>query len=91
MTLAQMLATQTPMVQDGGHMMGLHWGWWGFWIVVLMLLLWGVGRGLGRGGSQGGETTSGASAEETLRRRFAKGEIDEEEYRRRLEALRDRT
>jgi putative membrane protein len=30
----------------------------------------------------------GDSAEEILRRRFASGEIDEDEYRRRLDALR---
>ena len=49
----------------------------GFWLLVI----WG-GVTLYR------SLSGGRGAEETLRRRFARGEIDEEEYQRRLEALR---
>ena len=89
MTGAMAMTAQMPRWQDGGHVMGWHWGWWAFWIVLILLLAWGVARGLGRGGASGGGSGGDVSAEETLRRRFAAGEIDEEEYTRRLEALRE--
>ena len=88
MTDALMTMTQMPMGLDGGHVMGWHWGWWAFWIVLILLLAWGMARGIGRRGASGGGTEAGVSAEETLRRRFAAGEIDEEEFNRKLEALR---
>ncbi len=56
-----------------------------FWVLVVALL-WGIWR---RGGSRrwyrGGD---GKPAEELLADRFARGEIDEEEYNKRLEVLR---
>jgi putative membrane protein len=66
-----------------GHMwtMGL------FWIVMLVaavaLIVWLV-----RAGSGGGGTGQRPSAEELLRERYARGEIDDEEYRKRLDELR---
>ena len=89
MTPMMTTIAQMPMWQDGGHLMGLHWGWWTFWIVLLALLVLGVARGFGGGRSRGGGTPAETSAEEVLRRRFAAGEIDEKEYERRLKALRD--
>lgn len=89
MTNAMMAMAQMPMWQDGGHVMGLHWGWWTFWIVLLVFLVWAVARGFGGGGRERVDRGSAVSAEERLRRRFAEGEIDEEEYNRRLETLRN--
>lgn len=77
----------------------MGWGWDGaggswwmmgigglFWLLVLGLVVWLVLRAAGgRDVVPGGE-----SAEELLRRRFASGEIDAEEYERRLEVLRRR-
>lgn len=72
---------------------GWHAGeWWMmgigllFWLVLLGLAVWFVVRAAGR---QRAEPRSEA-AEEILRRRFASGEIDAEEYERRLEVLRRR-
>ena len=81
-------------------MWGHGWGW-GYWLGtgITMILFWalvilaivalvryllGTTRGPGRGGPGGGQTR----AEEVLAERFARGEIDEEEYKRRLEVLR---
>ena len=89
MTRMTTMIAQMPMWQDGGHLMGLHWGWWTFWIVLLVLLVLGVASGFGGGRRGGGATPAETSAEEVLRRCFAAGEIDEEEYQRRLKALRD--
>ncbi len=67
-----------------------------FWIVVLVLLVgifgrhwrrarWNAMGGYGRFGAWG---AAGRSAETTLAERFAQGDIDEKEYRARLEVLR---
>lgn len=73
------------------------WGWdtaggWlmmGFgmiiWVVVIALVVWLFVRATGPRPTGGGTSES---AEELLRRRFAAGEIDAEEYQRRLETLR---
>lgn len=75
--------------------MGWHWAdasWWAMglgmlgWLLLLAitvaLIVWLVNRNA-PGRQQGGE-----SADEILRRRFASGEIDAEEYERRLSVLR---
>ena len=84
---------------DGG-MMG-DWGafgWLGmivpllFWGGLLALIVWAVMR-ISPGG-RGGSTPDGGgprSAEDTLKERFARGEIDDEEYEQRLGVLRGGT
>jgi putative membrane protein len=80
-------------------MWGYDWGW-GAWLVmsVMMVLFWGLViagivvlvRYLG-GGRQGGPPAAdrgGPSAEELLDERFARGEINQDEYTRRRELLR---
>jgi len=51
-------------------------------IVIVAVLVWLVVRGVGQ------RSGTGESAEDLLRRRFAAGEIDDEEYAKRLEVLR---
>jgi putative membrane protein len=57
------------------------------WVILLAgvigLVVWLVNRGAGGQHREGGD-----SAEEVLRRRFASGEIDAEEYASRLSVLR---
>jgi putative membrane protein len=75
-------------------------GAWGYALMAIgMVVLWAliiVGivvlvRYLGRGGvPERGSVPGWASPEEVLARRFAAGEIDEREYRDRLEVLRGR-
>ena len=77
------------------HMMGGGGLWWLwmvvpllFWVVVIGLVVWAVVNFFPTGR---GEDRSGAprnSAEEILRERFARGEIDAEEYERAQEVLR---
>lgn len=69
---------------------GSEWGWvWMvvWWVVVLGVVVWAVARftGAPRGGGAGPERR--ATPREILDERFARGEIDEEEYRRRRDAL----
>lgn len=80
----------------------MHWGdgdwsWWGWFVMTaLMIGFWGLVVWLivslvrpGEGSAAAGSAGSGAPpAEEVLARRFANGEIDDQEYRARLDALR---
>lgn len=61
------------------------------WIAVIALIVWAVIRLIqGRAESGGGSSRQGCpdSAEETLRQRYARGEIDAEEYENSLATLR---
>ena len=83
---------------DQGGMMDGGWGTLGilggllqllFWGGLLAVIVWAVVRITAN--RQGGGTDArvgGDSAEEVLRQRFARGEIDQEEYKRSLEVLR---
>lgn len=68
-----------------GHMWGN--GMWGgsmmfiFWLIVMVLLVLAVWWLVGS------SRRDGANAREILDRRFAKGEIDEQEYKQRKDAL----
>ncbi len=53
------------------------------WVIIIGVAVWLVIRAVGHR-----PAGSGASAEDLLRHRFASGEIDEEEYAKRLEVLR---
>lgn len=66
-----------------GHMLGMGL----FWLIVLVgivvVIVWLV-----RAGAGGAHAPGEPSAEEILRQRYARGEIDAEEYRERLAELR---
>jgi putative membrane protein len=70
--------------------MGL-WGFFGFLILVAVLVLAVLGgMRLARRGrlfDNDTQTVSGDAARDKLRQRYAEGEIDEEEFERRLAAL----
>jgi len=71
---------------DDGHMDG--WGWWMMGIGMLVVLVLVVAlvfllvREAGRGSSRGNR-----GALDTLDHRFARGDIDEDEYRSRRDIL----
>lgn len=64
----------------GGLMMLLFWG-------GLIVLVVAVVRGLGRSENRGRENTSGSAALDILQERYARGEIDQEEYDQRRRTL----
>jgi putative membrane protein len=80
-------------------MMGWDWangsgaGWWAMglgmlaWILVLAIAVGLVVWLINRGGA-GQRSDRGNAAEDVLRLRFASGEIDADEYERRLSVLR---
>lgn len=58
--------------------------WWVFGVAVLVLLVWAIARAAGGFSPRAAED----SPEAILKRRYARGELDREEYQRRLEDLR---
>jgi putative membrane protein len=89
-----MLATIQGWCPWCGDHMG--WGGWGmmfgwtFILVLVVLAVWAIGQGKWPGGGSG-DRGAGAGedrAEAVLREQYARGEIDEETYRRRLNELR---
>ncbi|MDN4596215.1 SHOCT domain-containing protein [Leifsonia virtsii] len=96
-SLATAVASAPCVVAYGPH----FFGWWWifipiFWILVFVLIFAFAGRrwrraAMERGGyGPGGWGPRGGtrSAESTLAQRYANGDIDEQEYRARLEVLR---
>ena len=75
----------------GGLFMGMHWLWWLIWIGTVGVLVWGFQRiGADRRATHqrlGRES----EAEEALRRRFANGEISEDELTHAMKVLRETT
>lgn len=69
-------------LNGAGHMAGM-WVWWLIAIVVIAALGWGIVQSASRNAGRTAE-----SAEDVLKRRYAAGEIDKEEYERRLQDLR---
>jgi putative membrane protein len=76
---------------------GAHWWMWATGLLVAVVLVglvvWAVVRVTTQGARAGGGTSGGTgggnrSADEILAERFARGEIDAEEYRQRRSALR---
>jgi putative membrane protein len=75
---------------------GDHMNGWGYGLVaVSMVAFWGLlivgivllARYLSRGDRQDRSPRSRPTAEQVLAERYARGEIDEDEYRRRLDVL----
>lgn len=77
----------------GDHM---GWGGWGMMfggtltLVLVILVVWAISQGKWPGGGPdgGGSGRGEDRAEAVLREQYARGEIDEETYRRRLNELR---
>lgn len=72
-------------MMNGGWMYGMGWGWI-LVVAALGLLSWVVVRA-----ARSSSRSPGSSPETVLKERFARGEIDEEEYRARRKALQDRS
>jgi putative membrane protein len=65
-------------------LMGGMWLWWLFGVAVLALLVWAVARAAASPTRPREED----SPETILKRRYARGELDANEYERRLSDLR---
>jgi putative membrane protein len=73
-------------------MMTGHEGWFGFgggfmwliWIFIIIAIIWGIKMTIGNGASG---SSSPDSPLEILKKRYARGEIDEEEFNHRRQEL----
>ncbi|MCU6481724.1 SHOCT domain-containing protein [Arthrobacter sp. A2-55] len=88
-----MIAALSTPAALAAQTMDHGWGWGGgpwflifplFWLVVIGLFIFFVPRRLRRSR----EWHQSQGAESVLRERYARGEVDETEYRQRLEVLR---
>ncbi len=94
--LTTMNAASTLVATNGwgGHMWGTGWGW-GWWMGLMMVIFWAaviwfvvaLARGRDSKPSQL-DTDPLDGARGVLAERLARGEIDQTEYRDRLDALR---
>jgi len=65
---------------DGHHFWGMHWIWWILWIIFLVWIFatpWDVP----------GQRTKKDTPLDILKKRYAAGEIDSEEFEERKKAL----
>lgn len=72
-----------------GLYMGMHWGWWIFWILVLAVLIWAFVRSARDDRDRRRETERRESGEEILRDRFGRGELSEDEFAEKMRTLRE--
>jgi putative membrane protein len=88
-----------PLLFQGAHDWGgpdTTGGFWGPWLIfpilfwggIVFLIAWAVARIFPKGRADDRPEAPRDSAEEILRQRFARGEINAEEYERSLEVLR---
>ncbi len=60
---------------------------WIFWILLIVALVWGVKAATNGGNSSSGNAKADESPLEILKKRYAKGEIEEDEYIRKRNEL----
>ncbi|MCJ7592742.1 MAG: SHOCT domain-containing protein [Woeseiaceae bacterium] len=66
-----------------GHRGGM-WFWWILGIAIIGVLAWAVVKPLSRA-----DGDKGSTPEQLLKRRYAQGHIDKEDYEKRLQDLRE--
>lgn len=81
---------QSLLRDSGGHMMDGWNGSWGWMIAMFAMMVAVVWAVVWLSRSFGGSGQSTDQPDETLRRRFASGEITEEEFRRAKDELQRR-
>ena len=73
------------MMSDYGNMWFGGGFMWIFWILLFVIIVWAVKASTGN--SSDNKSNSEDGPIDILKKRYARGEIDEEEYKRRLKEL----
>jgi putative membrane protein len=68
----------------GGHGWGMGW-WWIIGLIVLIAVIWIIVKSMNQ--NTGSAKSSGKSALDILKERYASGEIDKEEFEKRKKDL----
>jgi uncharacterized membrane protein len=84
---AALMAQMPYFWHQDGLLVGMHWTW--MILVVGMVLIGAFWIASARGGMTHRQEAPAESAEEALRRRFAQGEIGEEQFAETLRVLRE--
>lgn len=76
------------MMGGGGLGMGFSMGWFGliFWIAVIALVIWGI-KAISENRSRNESRSGGDRALEILKERYARGEIERDEFETRKRDL----
>ncbi len=72
-----------------GLFMGMHWGWWLFWVVALAGIVWAFWRLREDSREARRYARERLDAEDELRARYARGEIGEDQFLQRMQVLQD--
>jgi len=73
------------MGEFGGHGWGMGW-WWIIGLIIVVAIVWMVVKGMNQNNSVSG-SEPGKSALDILKERYAKGEIDKQEFEERKKNL----
>ena len=84
-----MAALQTTSWHDGGLFMGMHWLWWLVWVGTVGVLGWAFVRLYSDRREVRRLVGEEEAAEQVLRKRFAQGDIDEDQYMQKVKVLRE--
>lgn len=69
------------MFYDGWYGFGMHAFWWIFWVMAIAFVAWALA------GGSGARARERETPLDTLRRRYARGEIGTQEYEERKAVL----
>jgi uncharacterized membrane protein len=87
MFLRLVMIQEASWHRDGMFMGGVHWAWWLFIIVGVVVLLWAFARVVADRDATRKNAARLLQAEADLRARFESGEITEEQLTSQLAAL----
>ncbi|MCJ8163379.1 SHOCT domain-containing protein [Pontibacter sp. E15-1] len=68
-----------------GHYWGMHWFWWILFVILTLMFFYWLANAVGR--KRPGQKEERESALDILKRRYAAGEIDTEEFNTRKREL----
>ncbi len=91
MNLHMVAVLQSTSWHNGGLFMGMHWLWWLVWVGTVGVLGWAFVRLYADRAQVRRRVGEEEAAELVLRKRFAQGDIDEDQYIKKVKVLRETT
>jgi len=69
-----------------GHGIGMGW-WWIIGLIIVVVVVWAIVKGLNQNNQSAANQSTKKSALDILKERYARGEIDKEEFEERKKDL----